>query len=343
MKLLITFLFTAFLTLGCYTMLYPPPEYVLEEISEEDLLEGTPYIVEGDNITIYNDVDYYFYDRYYHDNRYWRYNRWGDYYYWDPYYYNYNYNPHRSRWYRDRYYIIDRSSGKMAPREKRPRRREKHRRPHETGDNDMNQGEKDDHGGIHTFDKSALKSKPKRNDEDGYRGVMSLPAMGDKEEVSSATSQQKSENREGKIEVGDVSPYEQSVKLKTAEGKPDNEPAPWKEPTQLNLKEQLEIRPSGKGAEKSDNSGQRIVEKKSILVKDVRIQPKKGDEEGKLQEKKVKQLNEKKIIIIKEKKGAPRKIENNRELRKSDDKDESGKNKNTEKKKKKNEKKRRRQ
>jgi len=89
---------------GCYTMLYPPPEYfTYEEAYPDSLLDSS--VVNGVNINIYNNIDNEYLGRYYQDSRYFRHYGWYDDYYWDPYYYNYDSYHHHHNWDRNRYRV----------------------------------------------------------------------------------------------------------------------------------------------------------------------------------------------------------------------------------------------
>lgn len=90
-------LFPVLLLTGCYTMIYPPPEYYAYEEATPDSLAETS-VVNGVNINIYNNIDDVYLNRYYQDSRYFRQYRWYDEYYWDPYYYNYGSYYHRRYW-----------------------------------------------------------------------------------------------------------------------------------------------------------------------------------------------------------------------------------------------------
>ncbi len=89
---------------GCYTLLYPPPEYFSYEQAIPDSLTDSS-VVSGVNINIYNNIDNEYLGRYYQDSRYFRHYGWWDDYYWDPYYYNYDSYHHHHHWDRGRYRV----------------------------------------------------------------------------------------------------------------------------------------------------------------------------------------------------------------------------------------------
>ncbi len=111
-----------FLTVGCYTIVYPPVEDP-NEIGSNTIITGDSSAVDGINITVINENQIIF-DQYYQDPRYRRYNSWNNNYYYDPYYYDYYSYNHHPRWQSGRYY-----SSKETPKPKKSRRKEHYRRP----------------------------------------------------------------------------------------------------------------------------------------------------------------------------------------------------------------------
>ena len=137
MKLVPVTLILCFSISGCYTIIYPPPEVLVDEFDTDSTVIVIPDSLRDMNITIINENQLIF-DRYYHDLIYYRYGWFGRYGYWDPYYYNPRYCYRDHRWRHGRYYPHD-SSGRAAPKPKKPRREKDYRRkPPASSENDDN-------------------------------------------------------------------------------------------------------------------------------------------------------------------------------------------------------------
>jgi len=139
-------------------MLYPPPEYLVEENPENIVIQNSSDSTGGVNITIINE-NVLSNDRYYQDPRYLRYGWFGDYGYWDPYYYDpYSYYDHH-RWHRGGYYPHDRSPGRSIPKPKKPRRTANYRRTPYSTDESMDANEPDNSKNEDVKEKPTSKQK----------------------------------------------------------------------------------------------------------------------------------------------------------------------------------------
>jgi len=118
---------------GCYTMLYPPANELINGYAPDGSVVTVPDSVSGTNITIVNQNQIIF-DRYYQDPFYQRGGFYGGSGYWDPYYYNPGGYYQDRRW-RHGGYHYEYPPETNTPKPKTPRREKDYRRSEVPADN----------------------------------------------------------------------------------------------------------------------------------------------------------------------------------------------------------------